>query len=113
MIHLESKYNWFSLHHQTFVSLKHQDDKVIVFERADILVFVFNFHPSKSYTDYKIGVQVPGTYEIVLDSDAEEFHGHKELITVLSITRFQNLGPTGQSYVYIPSRTAIVLAKVG
>ena len=41
------------------MSRKHEGDKVIVFERNDV-VFVFNFHPSNSYTDYKIGVQKPG-----------------------------------------------------
>ena len=46
---------------QAYLSRKHEDDKVIVFERAGLL-FVFNFNPSKSYTDYKIGVQVDGTY---------------------------------------------------
>ena len=51
---------------QNYVSLKHQGDKVVVFERADTLVFVFNFHPTKSFTDYKIGVQVPGTYPLFI-----------------------------------------------
>jgi len=46
---------------QAYVSRKHEDDKVIVFERAG-LIFVFNFNPSKSFTDYKIGVQVDGVY---------------------------------------------------
>jgi hypothetical protein len=31
-----------------------EGDKVIVVERGD-LVFVFNFHPTNSYTDYKVG----------------------------------------------------------
>jgi len=48
---------------QAYVSRKHEDDKVIVFERAG-LIFVFNFNPSKSYTDYKIGVQVDGVYPL-------------------------------------------------
>jgi len=46
---------------QAYVSRKHEDDKVIVFERAG-LIFVFNFNPNKSFTDYKIGVQVDGVY---------------------------------------------------
>ena len=44
---------------QAYISRKHDGDKVIVFERAG-LVFVFSFHPTQSFTDYKIGVQVPG-----------------------------------------------------
>jgi 1,4-alpha-glucan branching enzyme len=51
---------------------------VISFERAG-LVFVFNFHPTQSYTDYRIGVNVGGKYRIILDSDALEFGGHGRL----------------------------------
>lgn len=35
-----------------------------MFERAS-LVFVFNFHPHKSFTDYKIGVEIAGKYPFV------------------------------------------------
>jgi hypothetical protein len=48
---------------QAYISRKHEDDKVVVFERSG-LVFVFNFHPSKSYTDYKIGVWEDGPYPL-------------------------------------------------
>jgi hypothetical protein len=34
-------------------------DKLIVVERGD-LVMVFNFHPTKSFTDYKIGCMNAG-----------------------------------------------------
>ena len=47
---------------QNYISRKHEGDKVVVFDRADKLVFVFNWHPSNSYTDYKIGVNVAGKY---------------------------------------------------
>jgi hypothetical protein len=48
-----------------YVSLQHEGDKMIVFERGDAcLLFVFNFHPSSSYTDYKIGVDKPGKYTV-------------------------------------------------
>jgi 1,4-alpha-glucan branching enzyme len=49
---------------QAYISRKHEDDKVVVFERSG-LVFVFNFHPTKSYTDYKIGVWEDGTYPLL------------------------------------------------
>ena len=46
----EEKYGW--LHSpQAYVSLKHDGDKVIAFERAGLL-WIFNFHPSSSFTDY-------------------------------------------------------------
>ena len=60
------------------MSRKHNGDKVVVFERAG-LVFLFNFHPSQSFTDYRVGVEAAGTYKIVLDSDAEEFGGFKRI----------------------------------
>ncbi len=42
-----------------FISLKNQADKTIVFERAGLL-FIFNFHPTASYTEYRVGVETPG-----------------------------------------------------
>ncbi|KAL3842252.1 hypothetical protein ACJMK2_020286 [Sinanodonta woodiana] len=113
MIHLETKYQWLS-HPQNFVSRKHDSDRVIVFDRADKLVFVFNFHPNKSYTDYKIGVNVPGKYKLVLDSDAEEYGGHKRLDH--SVDYYTKNDPWDDRQcsmmVYIPSRVALVFAKV-
>lgn len=44
-----------------YVSWKHDGDKVVAFERGD-LVFILNFHPNKSFADYKIGVETPGRY---------------------------------------------------
>ena len=49
------------------MSRKNEGDKVIVYERAG-LVFAFNFHPTKSYSEYKIGVQVAGKYPFRNDS---------------------------------------------
>lgn len=59
---------------QAYVSLKHEGDKVVAYERAG-LVFIFNFHMSQSFTDYRIGVEVPGEYKIVLSSDDKLFGG--------------------------------------
>ncbi|KAK3946285.1 glycoside hydrolase superfamily [Diplogelasinospora grovesii] len=73
----EEKYGW--LHSpQAYISLKHEGDKVIVFERAG-LVFIFNFHATQSFTDYRVGIEVPGTYRIVLDSDTKEHGGHARI----------------------------------
>lgn len=77
MNHLSEKYGW--LHADpAYVSLKHQGDKVVVFERAG-LVFVFNFHHSNSFTDYAIGVDVPGEYKVVLSSDDSMFGGYDRI----------------------------------
>lgn len=59
---------------QAYVSLKNEEDKVIVYERAGLL-FVFNFHPTKSFTDYRVGIDDAGEYGIVLSSDEGRFGG--------------------------------------
>lgn len=63
---------------QAYVSLKHEGDKVIVFERAG-LVFAFNFHPTNSFADYRIGVDDAGTYKPVLTTDEKRFEGQDRI----------------------------------
>ena len=46
-----------------YVSRKDEGDKVIVFERGN-LVFVFNFHWTNSYSDYRVGCFKPGKYKV-------------------------------------------------
>ena len=45
------------------VHLQDEGDKVIVVERGD-LVLVFNFHPTQSYSDYRVGCMNPGAYKV-------------------------------------------------
>ena len=47
---------------------------MIVYERAGLL-FIFNFHPTKSFTDYRVGINVAGEYTIILSSDDKEYGG--------------------------------------
>lgn len=84
---------------------------MIVFDRGG-LVFVFNFHTHQSFTDYRIGVDIAGEYRLVLDSDAKEFLGHGRLDhTVPYFTQPGDWdGRRNSMMVYIPCRTAIVLA---
>uniref|UniRef100_A0A3B5LH52 1,4-alpha-glucan branching enzyme n=1 Tax=Xiphophorus couchianus TaxID=32473 RepID=A0A3B5LH52_9TELE len=56
----EDKYGWLAAQ-PAYVSAKHEGDKVIVFDRANVL-FIFNFHPNKSFQDYRVGVEAPGKY---------------------------------------------------
>ena len=108
MNNCEAKYGW--LHSpQAFISLKHEGDKVIVFERAG-LVFVFNFHPTESFSDYRIGIEVPGTYRIVLNSDSKEVGGFNRLDenTRFFTTPMEWNGRKNWPHIYIPCRTALV-----
>ncbi|KAH7850015.1 hypothetical protein Vadar_026561 [Vaccinium darrowii] len=70
---LDDKYS-FLASTKLIVSSTNEDDKVIVFERGN-LVFVFNFHPENTYDGYKVGCDLPGKYRVALDSDALEFGG--------------------------------------
>ncbi|KAJ0087820.1 hypothetical protein Patl1_32398 [Pistacia atlantica] len=77
MHHLEEKYTFMTSEHQ-YISRKDEGDRIIVFERGN-LVFVFNFHWSNSYFDYRIGCLKPGKYKVVLDSDDQLFGGFNRL----------------------------------
>ncbi|CAI5969482.1 unnamed protein product [Closterium sp. NIES-64] len=73
----KEKHKFISSEHQ-YVSRKDEGDKLIVFERGD-LVFVFNLHWQNSYTDYRIGCNKPGKYKVVLDSDEGRFGGYNRI----------------------------------
>lgn len=51
---------------------------MIAYERSGLL-FVFNFHPTKSFTDYRIGVDEAGEYHIILTSDEKKFGGFENV----------------------------------
>ncbi|XP_037527029.1 1,4-alpha-glucan-branching enzyme [Rhipicephalus sanguineus] len=108
----EDKYHWLPAP-PGYVSWKHEDDKVIAFERAGVL-FVLNFHPFKSFSDYEIGIETPGKYKIVLDSDAEEFGGHKRIDRGVDIFTFNKpfAGRRNSIKAYIPSRVGLIYARV-
>jgi 1,4-alpha-glucan branching enzyme len=104
----EEKYRW--LHSsQAYISLKNEDDKVLVFERAGLL-WVFNFHPTQSFVDYRVGVDVAGTYRIVLDTDDEAFggRGRNEKGTRFFTTDLPWNNRKNFLQAYIPVRSALV-----
>lgn len=86
-----------------------QSDHVISFMRGDYLL-VFNFSPSKSLKNYSL-VARPGSYEIVLSSDDEQFGGQGLIDS--QIRHFTKPSGHGHSLaVYLPPRTAIAFKKV-
>ena len=109
----EAKYGW--LHApQAYISLKNESDKVIVFERAGLL-WIFNFHPSKSFADYRVGIEPSGTYRVILNTDSTEYGGFARIDenTRYFTTDFAWNGRKNFLQVYIPTRTAIVSFKLG
>jgi len=93
----------------------HNDgDQVLAFGRGG-LVFVFNFNPTRSFSDY--GFLVPrGSYKTVLDSDSIEFGGYGRIDDKLE--HFTLMDPLYKKVrkewlkLYLPARSAIVLKKV-
>lgn len=109
MQHLEDEYDFMTSHQ--YISRQDEDDKVIVFERGN-LVFVFNFHWSKSYFDYQIGCLTSGKYKVILDSDDKLFGGFGRIDHAADFfTKDQVYDQRPSSFmVYAPSRTAVVYA---
>jgi len=80
------------------------------------LLFVFNFHPTKSFENYKVGTKWGSEHIIVLDTDDERFGGHNRLTQghhkpFPLIKEEFNTRPFNFN-LYIPARTAIVLTPV-
>ncbi|XP_023323233.1 1,4-alpha-glucan-branching enzyme [Eurytemora carolleeae] len=113
MNNLEEKCGWLSAD-PAFVSTKHQEDKVLVFERAGV-VFCFNFHCTKSFPDYKVGVWESGKYMIALDTDDAKFGGLNRRDATVPVHSFpqEYNGRKCHMMVYLPARTAMVLRRVG
>ncbi len=87
------------------------DDQVLAFRRGN-LVFVFNFSPVHSFSDY--GILAPaGKYKVVLSSDAPQFGGFGNIDeSVEHLTQFDPLyQPIGKEWLklYMPARSAQVL----
>lgn len=92
----------------------HNDgDQILAYMRGD-LIFVFNFNPTRSFTDY--GFLVPtGSYDVVLNTDSKAFGGNGFADDTIS-----HLTNYDEAYVnerkewlklYIPARSAVVLKK--
>ncbi|MFH1416960.1 MAG: alpha amylase C-terminal domain-containing protein [Planctomycetota bacterium] len=89
----------------------HEDNRLIAFSRGN-LVFIFNWHPSTSHTDHRIGVPQACDYRLVLDSDQLWFGGHANL-QIGEVYPWQNVPADERDQsiqIYLPARTALVLA---
>jgi 1,4-alpha-glucan branching enzyme len=82
-------------------------------------------HPTNSFTDYRVGVDSPGEYKVILTSDERRFGGHdridlngKYLTTPMEWNNRKNWLQVLRSIlvklteqVYTPSRTVLVLGQ--
>lgn len=62
------------IHPHQYVTLSHEEDKLIAFEKGH-LVYIFNFHPNNSYSDFRIGTFWKSDHFVVLESDQENYGG--------------------------------------
>jgi 1,4-alpha-glucan branching enzyme len=90
------------------------EDQVLAFQRKD-LIFVFNFNPKKSFTDYGFLV-TPGKYMAVLNTDSPLYGGNG--LTDDTVEHYTIADPLYAREkkewlkIYIPARTAVVLKKM-
>lgn len=89
-------------------------DQILAYMRKDLL-FVFNFSPNKSYTDYGFLVP-PGKYEVILNTDNHAFGGFG--LVDESIEHFTMADPLydsenkGWLKLYLPARSAMALRRI-
>jgi 1,4-alpha-glucan branching enzyme len=92
---------------------ENNSDKVIAFVRNDLL-FVFNFNPNSSFTDY--GIPLKGKFRIIIDSDDPDFGGfdridRKAIYTSVKKAERNSINVPFYLYLYLPSRTALVFKR--
>jgi 1,4-alpha-glucan branching enzyme len=91
----------------------HEDTRQLVYRRGPV-VFVFNFHPTESYSGLRIPVPDPSDYKLVITTDAKRFGG-PGLVEEEMIYPWQHVPMYGRNQsiqLYIPARSAQVLAPV-
>ena len=94
------------------------EQKQILIFRRENCIFALNFNPQGSFQDY--GFSAPaGEFEKVFDSDEERFGGFGRLPKDEKHVALPKQSPNGNQaydhtlFLYLPSRTAIVLKKIG
>jgi 1,4-alpha-glucan branching enzyme len=88
-------------------------DQVVAFTRRN-LTFVFNFNPTRSFTDYGLLVK-SGKYHVVLNSDESQFGGYDRVDEAMtyeaSVDPLYEADKKGWLRLYLPARSAMVLVK--
>ena len=84
--------------------------QVLVYERCGT-VFAFNFSPTNSYDGYFVNTPSQGEYVPVLSTDDEQFGGWNRIATDITY-KAEKVDKKKYGFkMYLPSRTAVCLAK--
>ena len=112
MIHLLTSVDNFE--RSEIIEIWHDDSDQILAFRRKRMIFVFNFHPVRSFTDY--GFLVPeGDYDVVLNTDSRAFGGFG--FADDTVRHFTVPDPLykhqrkGWLKLYVPARSAVVLKE--
>lgn len=88
-----------------------QERKLLCYHKGD-LVFLFNFHPTQSQTEFFIPVREHGKWRVVFSTD-EACYGGDGRIDTQYVYRTENNGELGEGFrIYTPCRTAMALVEV-
>ena len=111
MIHMIGDNKLLSIPTVDFV-MENKPDNVLAYHRG-LFLFVFNFNPTQSFTDYGIPLG-SGKYKIMLNTDSGRFGGNDLVDEEISYYTHPIAGITSQHYLklYLPARTALVLKKI-
>jgi len=111
MIHFMGQHKLLSIPPVDFV-MENKPDKVLAYHRG-LFLFVFNFNPTQSFTDYGIPLG-PGKYKVELNTDSGRFGGNNLVDEDISYYTIPSGGSTSQHYLrlYLPARTALVFKKI-
>jgi 1,4-alpha-glucan branching enzyme len=112
MLELDDKYDL--LNDKFIEQLDIREDYKLMVYRRGPLVFVFNFHATESYTDLRIAVPDEKDYRVILNTDEKRFEGFgrvpEDVVYPIQDVPFYTRSFSTQ--IYIPARTAQVLAPV-
>ncbi|MBN1181032.1 MAG: alpha amylase C-terminal domain-containing protein [Bacteroidales bacterium] len=112
MIHLIRNENLYEQQWCNLV-LDNSGDQILAFERKNYL-FVFNFNPERSFTDYGISTR-QGKYKVVLNTDSERYGGFNRIDESLlyMTSKLGKLTSNAPDFLklYLPNRTALVFKR--
>ncbi|MEE4285928.1 MAG: alpha amylase C-terminal domain-containing protein [Mariniphaga sp.] len=111
MIRFISEHKLLTIPSVDFV-MENRPDKVLAYHRG-LFLFVFNFNPTQSFTNYGIPLG-PGKYQVILNTDSGRFGGHDRVDEDIPYYTLPSGGLTSQHYLklYLPARTGLVFKKI-
>ena len=104
MIKTAREYNIFDF--EPILNYSHVENHILAFSRGN-LFFVFNFHPTESFENYCVDVPQDASYNLIFDSDRDEFCGYSRLEWNQKINSFYRDNRRFIS-LYLPSRTVLL-----